>query len=168
MCGLADERASVGFRRVNEGGQPLIIHPTRDLAFTVAAGDEFTGIEGGKTPATKSSKGPRTVEAVRLNLNGWLFPEMQEEATASAEESARIERARRNTWFLLIYLNIAAQVYRCELSLPTHLDDQQRIDDWSERILLGEFPFGDGARAGNDGGEPPMTDEITLEVKRRA
>src|ERR1700722_18525894 len=88
VCASADQLAPSGWRRINDSGQPLIVNPKGDLAFTVATGDEQTGKTEGPDPCTRSTKGPVTINAVKAN-SGWLFPELEE------DEKARLECLKR-------------------------------------------------------------------------
>ena len=168
MAALRELTAPLGFDKSDVGGQPVAIHPSGELAFTVATGDERTGVsEDSKSPATRSSKGPRTIEAIEQNQL-YLIPEVEADHKDRIKQKQREERARKNTWFLLIFFDPKHMVCRCELSLPNHMDEKNHIDGWAQRIIIGDIPFGDGSRVNLDGsGGPPMNDEITVEVKRR-
>lgn len=167
IAALRELTAQLGFDRSDTGGQPVAIHPGGELAFTVATGDERTGVsEESRSPATRSSKGPRTVEAIEQNQI-YLIPEIEIDHKERAKKKQREQQARKNTWFLLIFFDPKTMTCRCELSLPDHMDEKNHIDGWSQRIIIGDVPLADGSRALEDG-DPPMTEEITVEVKRRA
>jgi hypothetical protein len=161
VCGLGDELAPTGWRRVEDCGQPLIVKG--DIALTAASGDENTGRTAESQPLdTKASKGPVTVEAI--NRNTYLFPLMQQDADEKVAQ--RVARAQ-NTWVLLMHRDEIAGEVRCELSRPITMDQDRHIDGWSERIILPPIDF-EGLEVGkmeDDGGSDGG--EISIEIRRR-
>jgi len=161
VCALGDFLAPLGWSRIDETGQPLVINSKRTLALTVATGDENTGLRSNVDPCTRSSKGPRTVQAVQRNA--WLFPEMEQDEIASRESQ------ERDTWLLLMHRDLGAQEVRCELSRPISIDQEGHIDQWSERIILEPTSFdGYDQTRGLSGTDEAQTGEIVVEIKRRA
>jgi hypothetical protein len=157
---LGEDLAPEGWTRIENFGQPLVINRTQTIALTVSTGDENTGRELALQPRTKTSKGPRTIEAVQANA--FLFPQMEE------ERLAQIERLRnRSTWLLLMHRDLVAGEVRCELSRPVTMDVEQHIDGWSERIILKSVEFEGNAnpKSYDEGG--PDDGEISVEIKRR-
>jgi hypothetical protein len=137
------------------------------MAIAVATGDEATG-DSERTPCTKSSKGPRTKDAVDVNvLQLRLFD--QEEAIKT-DEQLKIVRSRLTYW-LLIHLDEETQAVRCELSTPIYVGGDGKIAGWDERIILGTISFGDDLKVGTlDPEEGPQSGatDVDIQVKRRA
>lgn len=147
--------------RSDENNYSLVISPSGDVAIAVATGDEATGLTTG-SPTTKSAKGPSTVEAVNSNQ---LQLDLSPVSSAIAAPSRPAKRdEQRTTWILLVHR--AQGEVRCELSLPTSMGDDGRVDGWRERIILGAIPT-DPALLETAPPQPPLPD-ITVDVKRRA
>jgi len=161
IASLAGLLKPLGWQRADRANQPLIINKRGSIAITISTGNEDTGKPGGD-PTTKAKKGPKTAEAIARNC-GWLFPEMEQDA------NERRMKPNMATWILLVYRDEPQGQVRCELSLPISLDEDNRIDGWSERIILSSGPLGaPRVMAPEGGGEPPKTPEIKIEIKRRA
>ena len=72
ICSLRNELIPRGWSKTNERNWPRVIHPSGEIALTVATGNEHTGSPN-FMPATKSTKGPSTIQAIEINRNqGWL------------------------------------------------------------------------------------------------
>lgn len=149
------------WERSDENNYSLVINPAGDVAIAVATGDEATGLTTG-SPTTKSAKGPSTVEAVASNQLQLDLPHVDPAAPAPSRPASGEEQ--RMTWILLVYR--AQGEVRCELSLPTSMGDDGRVDGWRERIILGAIPT-DPAVLEITPPQPPLPD-ITVDVKRRA
>lgn len=123
---LRDNLAVIGWKGKTRRGVDLVLSPDDTTAIAVASADEWTGRLGG-SPKTNSSKGSGTVAAIERNRSSqmWLagFEPMEEAAPEPG-----------TTWYLLIHS--AVDEVRCELSLPTQMGDDGRIDSWAERIIL--------------------------------
>jgi len=151
------------WRRLNDTGQPLIVRPDNALAITCTSADENTGKEGEFDPKTNSCKGPRTLE--KIELNGWLFLELEQDAAAKVEA---INKQRMNTWMLLIHYDKGLGQVRSELSKPVAADPDGIIVGWSERIILPSFDVEPEFSALPDEGSGPDGGEIDIDIKRRA
>lgn len=151
-----------GWERSDENNYSLVINPVGSIAIAVATGDEATGFAGIQ-PTTKSSKGPSTAGAVtsnQLQLD-LIFPPI--DVPAPARHAASEEQ--RMTWILLVHR--AQGEVRCELSLPTSMGLDGRVDGWQERIILGAIPT-DPAALEVVPPSPPDQPDINVDVKRRA
>jgi hypothetical protein len=161
---LRDLLAPAGWERSNEGNLPFTVNKARTVAIAVATGDEVTG-NPDETPCTKSSKGPHTAGAIRINARQLdLFP-----IAVLPEDLARIKGdGKRMTWLLLFHRDENGREVRCELSRPTSMSENQHVDGWIERIILGSIPFdGDMTQLPADNApEGPAVDAV--EIKRRA
>lgn len=157
---LRDGLAPMGWVRSNERNWPRAIHPDGHLAITVATGNEATG-RAETTPATTSSKGPSTVEALEINrLQAWL-PGLEPEALEAEINS--VEDNRPSTWLLLVHH--AKNEIRSELSLPLDVNTEGRVSVWRERILLKPIPIGPEPV---EVLPPPSTPDIDVTVRRKA
>ncbi|AMP74354.1 hypothetical protein RALBFv3_09370 [Ralstonia solanacearum] len=151
-----------GWERCNDNNYSLVINPAGNVAIAVATGDDATGRKDTQ-PTTKSSKGPSTAEAVtsnQLQLDfGFPLIEVPEPARSVSSEEQRM------TWILLVHR--AQGEVRCELSLPTSMGMDGRVDGWRERIILGAIPT-DPDTVEITPPLPPDQPDINVDVKRRA
>jgi len=160
---LRDLLAPLGWERSNEGNLPFTVNEGKTVALSVATGDEQTG-KPDETPCTRSSKGPRTAGAVAANAKQLdLFP-----IAMLPEDLAKIKgEGQRMTWLLLLHRDEGDREVRCELSRPTSMSENQHVDGWIERIILGSIPF-DGdlvVLPSSNAPERPASDVV--EIKRR-
>lgn len=148
-----------GWRRSDENNYSLVINDGATVAIAVSTGDDATG-QADRNPSTKSSKGPSTIDAVSANrIQLSLFadlPALPASARAPARDSSWI------TWILLVHRS--TNEVRCELSLPSSMGEDGRVDEWQERIILGSLSLD------TDFVEEtlPALPDITVEVTRRA
>lgn len=149
------------WERSDENNYSLVVNQAGTMAIAVATGDEATG-QPKASPTTKSSKGPSTVEAVTSNQMQlelpYVFPPVAAPARPASAEDQRM------TWILLVHR--AQGEVRCELSLPTSMRTDGRVDGWRERIILGAIPT-DPEVLEITPPQPPLPD-INVDVKRRA
>ena len=149
-----------GWSPCDDGNYSTILSPCGGFALAIATGDENTG-NVNFIPATQSPKGPRTVDAVRVNSKqltlDLLHPSERLPTPAMDKSTTDI-----TTWILL--------VRRCEfsvhseVSLPLHLDEQQRVKGWKERLILpsNDFAPDDDFKFSND-----IEEIIDIPVRRR-
>lgn len=155
---LRDGLAPFGWMRSNERNWPRTVHPSGNIAITVATGNEATG-RAADTPTTTSSKGPSTVDALEVNrsLQFWL-PGMEPPEVEAGDE----EETKATTWLLLVHH--AKNEIRAELSLPLDVDGEGKVSVWRERIILGAIPL-DGEPVEI---VPPVLPDIDVAVRRKA
>jgi hypothetical protein len=159
VAAIREQLLPRGWTRMDEDNLPLTVNPPRNIAISVSTGDENTGIVDA-TPSTRSTKGPRTANAVIVNaLQLSLFGNVP----------LRPEELKRSngvmTWILLFHRDVTAQETRFELSRPVKMDSDGHVDVWVERIIFPALPFGtDGVLAPAD---LPLSPEIVPEVKRK-
>ena len=118
-----------GGRADDTGGFSTCISPNGSIAITVATGNERTGQAGLPAPETKYPRGPMTHAAIEANQQIGL--DLRTGASILPPEPAD---ATYDTWILL--LNTRFDQLRMELSRPTSIGEDNRVDAWSERILL--------------------------------
>ena len=121
------------------------VTPDGAIAIAVAGGDEATG-NPYRMPTTKHAKGLVTRQVVRRNYQASLVfdPDYAEQNTRIFAKDVPDE-ATETTWILLH--STFDGTLRCELSMPTEIDLSGRIFSWQVRLILGEFPLGEGALA---------------------
>lgn len=146
--------------RCDENNYSLVVNPSGTMAIAVATGDDATGrIDA--SPTTKSSKGPSTADAVSSNQLQLELPYIFDSAPAVAEDA--VPEEKRMTWIFLVHR--ARDEVRCELSLPTSMGTDGRVDGWRERIILKSFPTDPEVI---DITPPQPLPDISVDVKRRA
>jgi len=160
---LRDQLLPRGWLRSNEANLPFTTNAEGTVAIAVATGDEATGEED-LTPCTKSRKGPRTRKAVAVNNRQLtLFP-----VEVTPAELAQLQgEGRRMTWLLLFFRDEFKREVRFELSRPTKINKDEKVDGWIERILFRPFPF-DGDIVEIPRIETPNDGTINIEIKRKA
>jgi hypothetical protein len=158
VCGLREELAPEGWVRLDEGNLPWTVNAEGSIAIAVATGDEDTGREQG-SPCTKSKKGPRVAEAVEANQLE-LFP--------TGVRLPATTPPGRTTWLLLIHRDARAGELRVELSRPVNMSEDNRVDGWSERIILDSTPFDRDLDLKPLSPNSPSGPDIEVEIKRRA
>lgn len=165
--GLRDILMIHGWGRDDAGLLSLAVSPDGKTAIAVATGDEATG-DPERTPCTKSSKGPRTKDAIEVNvLQLHLF---DNEEAIKTDEQLTVVRSRLTYW-LLIRIDEETQTLRCELSTPVYVGVDGKIAGWDERIILGTISFGNESNVGAlEPGEGPQSGatDVDVQVKRRA
>ncbi|MEU2964279.1 hypothetical protein ABZ687_04790 [Streptomyces ardesiacus] len=124
---------------------PLTVNPDKTMAIGVLLGDARTGLPGNPQPRSHRPAGVAKESLVARNqdLDPGLFPLPQE--GASGAELTEDEYARLATWYLLTYRYTARKQgfieVRSELSLPSRVGLQGKIDSWDRRILLPAIRF---------------------------
>ncbi|MFZ2878704.1 MAG: hypothetical protein WA009_04125 [Phototrophicaceae bacterium] len=160
--GLREYLLPEGWERSDENNYSLVINGTGTVAIAVATGDAATGLAD-EQPTTKSSKGPSTIEAVTSNqlTLDLIFPPVELPQPARPSDHDQ----QRTTWILLVHRSQGE--VRCELSLPTSMGPDGRVDGWQERIILGAIPTDPDALEVAPP-TPPQQPDIDVAVKRRS
>ena len=129
-------------------GYETVYSAERRVAFTVVAGDSFTGKDGARPPRLTRPKGVVTKERVDRNretaiglVQLALIPDENDKKPPPDELC--------DTWFLIVHA--AKDEVRIELSLPVDLDGDSVVSEYYERILLPPVPI--------SGAIAPMTPE---------
>lgn len=151
------------WERCDENNYSLVVNPTGTMAIAVATGDDATG-RPDTAPTTKSSKGPSTIEAVTSNQMQLELPYVFDSAPDLASTRPEDTDEQRMTWIFLVHR--ARGEVRCELSLPTSMGSDGRVDGWRERIILKAIPT-DPEIVEITPPQPSLPD-ISVDVKRRA
>lgn len=127
VCALRDQLLPLGWAKNDEGNYPTVIAPDGSFAIGVNTGNEFTG-NPFRVPKTKFPKGPATLQKVVNNGDVDLFGQP---VLVTVSEPVQL------TWLLL--LARIGDAVRCELSRPSDMGEDGRVDTWMERIILPEF-----------------------------
>lgn len=152
---LRDELVVLGWQRVDEQMFSTVVSPDGKIAISVSSGDEATGNPRG-FPRTKRDKGPRTADAIYVNVE-------QLDLFEKAPEPTSEEEVECLTYVLLFHAD--ATELRAELSLPVSMDEKDHIDSWRERIILRSQPLDPEGAAMP---EPDFGPDIDIDVQRRA
>jgi len=156
-CAVREYLLPKGWNRVDEGNLPVTVNRAQTVSIIVSTGNEDTGRVDGK-PSTKSSKGPRTAEAIASNLMNTLFGDIRK---------IPVKPDGRATFMLLFNRDEELEEVRCELSSPLKInEDDGRIDEWTERIILGPMRFDGGSKLSS--GDGPQTPHLDVKIKRRS
>lgn len=133
--GLRERVVPLGWEKCDARGYSTVVDPTGRIAIAVASGCENTGRNNGKSPTTKSEKGPRTVNAVLTNKDQLeLFPETLPPVREVVDEE------QDKLTFILLFHRDRAEI-RAELSLPASMGSDGHINGWAERIILTSQPL---------------------------
>jgi hypothetical protein len=150
-----------GLRRSDQNNYSVVIDDDRAIAIAVATGDDATGIAQ-LSPTTRAVKGISTLLSVVANqaqLSPFSDTDMPAVPPEATEDAAREDVV---TWILLIHR--AKGEVRCELSLPSSMGTDGRINAWHKRIILDAVPV--------DGDQMdivvPDVPDIDVDVQRRA
>ncbi|MDI3325595.1 hypothetical protein QKW35_14545 [Pontibacterium granulatum] len=144
----------------NEKNLELTISPDGKTAIVVSGGDKHTGTL--QNPSSRNEKGTETKRRVEYNHHlPFVEPEMQ----AQQEETSTNEY---EVWWLLYYFDKKMREVRCELSLPTGMNDKDRISDWSKRILLSPLTLDSEPSVKAIDKSPNYSEEVEIDVVFRA
>lgn len=155
---LRDSLTVACWTRKNESNQPLVINENETIAITVSSGDENTGRKD-EFPCTRSPKGRRTADAVRVNQQQFEFMEDPSPIVAS------LKILGRTTWLFLIHRDHGLGELRYELSRPVSMAEDGYVTAWAERIIFPGTPFdADIVRVGKEDNE--QSPEISIEIKK--
>lgn len=150
---LREALLPLGWEKSDKGNYELVINKLQELAIAVATGNEYTGSPY-ITPSNKCPKGTNTIEAININNQMDLFPELI--------PAPSINQDNFSTWILLYY--IAKDEIQCELSLPSDIGADGRIKGWKERIILKSIPLDEDLLELR----PNESQDIDIPIKRKA
>ncbi|MFP8943840.1 hypothetical protein ACLIYM_20725 [Streptomyces fenghuangensis] len=137
-------RTEQGWLLYDPKQSPLIVNPDKTVAVGVLLGDARTGLPGNPQPRSHRPAGVAKEALVARNqdLSPGLFPLPTE---PDEDLLAEDEYARLATWYLLTYRYTARKQgfveVRSELSLPSRVGANGKIDSWDRRILLPAIRF---------------------------
>jgi hypothetical protein len=147
-----------GWIRADSGNLPLTVDAAGRVSLIVSTGDENTG-NPDVSPCTRSSKGPRTENAVTINALQMTLFDVRLRPEDLDESNGRI------TFLLLFHSDAKANEVRCELSRPIKMNEEGQVSGWAERIILPTSPLGgDVMKVLTD---VPQTPTVVVKIKRR-
>lgn len=152
---LRDALRPEGWTRFNDQNSPKTVSPDGTVSIIVSTGNDATG-SAKVSPATTSSKGPNTADAIEVNRSLQLFLPGMEFPVELCDENEKV-----STWILLVHH--ARDELRAELSLPMAVGADGRVSVWQERIILNAQPL-DGEPAVIT---PPVQPDIDVAVRRK-
>jgi hypothetical protein len=120
---------------------PLIVNPEKTVAIGVLLGDARTGLHGNPQPRSHRPAGVAKEALVARNqdLTPGQHP-LPMDLEEPSEPAQADEYSRLATWYLLTYRYMARKQgfveVRSELSLPSKVGPQGKIDSWDRRIIL--------------------------------
>ncbi|MFC6065082.1 hypothetical protein [Streptomyces ochraceiscleroticus] len=133
-------RTQERWRRYDPKQAPLIVNRDKTIAVGVLLGDARTGVPGSPQPRSHRPAGVAKEALVARNQDLTLFPLPEEPTEADEVNLGEDEYAQLATWYLLTYRYVARKQgfveVRSELSLPSKVGTQGKIDSWSRRILF--------------------------------
>jgi hypothetical protein len=116
-----------GWKADDSGNLSSVVRPDGLVQIVIATGDSRTAKPGIPVPTTKYPRGPRTRAAVQRNNQ--LQLDVVSGATILPDDGPRCV-----SWWLLVAGG--HEWVRMELSCPSHINELNYIDSWSDRIFL--------------------------------
>jgi hypothetical protein len=152
-AGIREVLVSRQWTRNDKLNVPKVVSPDKTMAITLIAGDKNTG-NPDEVPQTKR---PRRAGSQQLVVNNVqpVFPELDLEDDGDADAQAKL-------WYVLFHRT--GEVLKCELSLPTAVDDNGLIEDYLERIILPDLDAQNPPPESGDDVDP----DVDVPVQRRA
>lgn len=133
VAALREQLRPLEWVREDIGSYALTAHEELKLAISVASGDEATGNPSAH-PSNRSRKGRNTVDAIEANRQLELFEQLPPED--------QVEEGKQ-TWVLMHHTDTSRGEIRVELSRPSSIGKDGKINEWAERIILNSIPFDD-------------------------
>lgn len=124
-----------GWTREDPDNLPLLLHPDRSVLLMVTTGDGATG-RPERFPQSKNVKGSKVAGLIQLNATQMELVTLERHPQHLAAETF--------LWVLLLHRDEKHKELRLELSRPSSISsNRQRINGWSERIILSPIEFDD-------------------------
>jgi hypothetical protein len=154
VAALREQLRPLDWVREDIGSYALTVHEELKLAISVASGDEATGNPSAH-PSNRSRKGRNTVEAIEANRQLELFEQLPPED--------QVEEGKQ-TWVLMHHTDTSRGEIRVELSRPSSIGKDGKINEWAERIILNSIPFDDDLVEIY----APSGPDIDIDIRRKA
>lgn len=129
--GLREHTLPLGWSRFEENGIQGVITEDGSMVIAVSTGDEATGCVG-LTPKTAYPKGLAIQAAVHDNWEQLSL--FAQNITAIRKEPAPTRQSL--LWLLMTHEDKVDLEVRFELSLPDAVGGDERVERWTERIIL--------------------------------
>jgi hypothetical protein len=127
-----------GYEIGRSNGYETLYSVDRGVAFTVVAGDSYTGIHGLRDPRLKRPKGVVTVRRVAVNRQKSILMGVQLALIPAPDKKLAPDEAC-DTWFLIV--RPTESQIRLELSKPVIIDSDHIVSGYDERILFHPVPI---------------------------
>lgn len=153
---LRNVSGAAGWKPVNFKNMPMVESPDGQVAVVCIAGDDRVGLEG-PPPKTRRDRGPVTESAVGQNAEQLSFLHL---LPGLIEQRRKLEHAF--TYVLLTHRS--GSLVRLELSLPSSIDEEGRVAEWTERIILEPVDLNESPLLGQD--QEPLQFDVEVSRKR--
>ena len=127
-----------GYEIGRSHGYETLYSVERGVAFTVVAGDAYTGIDGLRDPKLKRPKGVITTQRVALNRQKSTLWGVQLALIPPPVKKLPPDEAC-DTWLLVVHPTESE--IRMELSKPITIDKEKIVSGYDERILFAALPI---------------------------
>lgn len=154
VAALREQLRPLKWVREDIGSYALTANEELKLAISVASGDEATGNPSAH-PSNRSRKGRNTVEAIEANRQLELFEQLPPED--------QVEEGKQ-TWVLMHHTDTSRGEIRVELSRPSRIGKDGKINEWAERVILNSIPFDDDLVEIY----APSGPDIDIDIRRKA
>ncbi len=125
-----------GWHPEDPQNQPRVTSRKRKLAITVSSGNAYTGVPD-RTPQTRNDKGAQTASSIKFNSRQTeLFPR-----PADGSDSVVPLVHENALWIFLYYIDFDNRELRFELSQPTAMSDQDKVNQWAIRYIFPPLRF---------------------------
>lgn len=133
---LREETIPLGWTPDEPNNQPRALSPDKKVAITVSSGDANTG-NPNKSPQTRNDKGSQTSKCAKYNSQqGELFP-----ADSKIVSMPRKSALSEELWIILFYIDVDKSEVRYELSRPTSMGENSKVNGWSHRLIIPSVSF---------------------------
>lgn len=140
--------------------QPRVVSPDGKHAITVMCGDAHTG-NWNRAPSTRNTRGSQTVRSVNINARQFdMFADHLRNIPSIAPRSGE----EQTLWILLYYVDMENDEVHYELSRPTNMGENGKVDGWSTRFIMPPLLLG---APGDYQGPPPTAPDIDIPVTPR-
>jgi len=125
-----DALRPLGWTKQTTNNCELTAHPSGNITISVSGGNKETGNQYGN-PETKNPKGSQTELLVTANINQPDLFQNDIEFNAS-----NLDEITCQNWVLLYYFDAHKNEVRIELSLPTSIAPNGKINGWKSRLII--------------------------------
>jgi hypothetical protein len=148
-----------GWRPEDPSNQPRVVSSDGKIAITVSSGDAHTGIEN-RTPQTRNDKGAQTALSIAVNPRQTTISFPDDDAQQPSNV-VPFKRSEESLWILLYYIDLDFQEVRYELSLPLAMTENDKVGQWTQRLIFPSYKFGQNTDEGDSDNLPDINITIT-------
>lgn len=136
----------------------LTAHPGKNITISVSGGNKETGNQYG-TPQTKNPKGSQTELLVVENSN-----QLDMFSPNNEQQEDKLDDTTCQNWMLLYYPDFQNNEVRLELSLPTSIGRNGKVNNWRLRLILEPIQLDPESDATY---EPDYAPEPDIQIERK-